>query len=67
MTATYWIQAVAAVLAANGLTAIFVCAAVYMTRHEKNGGEFDTAPWWVYIGLIVPPAFVAIGGYLIEV
>ena len=51
-------------LAANSITFWFFWAAWRISRHERETGSARGAEWPVYLGLIVPPLFVALAGYL---
>lgn len=51
-------------LLANAITVWFVWAAWSISRHERETGSAKGAEWPVYVGLIVPPLFVAFAGYL---
>lgn len=48
-------QTLGVVLCANALSLGFVWAGWKMTRHEKNGGRPDDAPWLVILILAAVP------------
>lgn len=64
MTGEASFQLLGLMLAANAITVWFVWAAWRINRHEKETGTPTGADWTVYMGLIVPPLFVAFAGYL---
>lgn len=61
-----FLQTIAAIIVANGVCFAFFMGAMKASRLQKNGAADDELPWWVYICLIVAPALLAIGSYLLE-
>jgi hypothetical protein len=57
----YWLQIVAAVIVANGLSLGWFLAAIKCHRLQKTGVKDDQLPWWVYAGLIAAPVMGAAG------
>lgn len=66
MSTAYFFQIVAAVIVANGLCFAFFMGAMKCSQLQKEGVGDDELPLWVYACLVVPPLFVALGGYLLN-
>lgn len=61
-----FIQTVAAVVAANGLTAMFLYGGWHSVQFAKKGVPEDRLPWWVYVCMVVPPLVAAAGIYTLS-
>jgi hypothetical protein len=62
----YFMQIVAAVIAANAASFAFFMGAMKASKEQKAGKKEDQLPLWVYPCLIVPPLIVSLGAYLLH-
>jgi hypothetical protein len=56
---------VAATILGNALSFAFFFAALTCSKLQKDGAGDDELPWWVYLGLIIPPLSMAGGVVLL--
>ena len=57
---------ISAVILGNAVSFFFFMAAMKMSRLQKDGVQGDELPWWVYLGLFLAPAVMAVGISLLK-
>lgn len=65
MTGLYFLQVIAAVVAANALSLWWGYSVWKITKNEKSGIEPHRGPFIYLIGAAVPPLIGALGAYFV--